>query len=168
MKDLRGWRLCCAGVLGGLLFSFTPGQAAAEPPPCRGKDLLAELAKTDGAAAAAVKAAGDAVPNAGANLWRIERDGTAPSHLFGTRHSTDARITAMPEPARAALAQARTVAKEVAGANAQAILSAMQSRPDLVAMPPGETLSRHLSAREVERLDRAARDRGASAAALDR
>ena len=43
----------------------------------------------------------------------------------------------------------------------------MQSRRDLVAMPPGEGLSRHLGAREVERLDQAAREWGASAAALD-
>jgi uncharacterized protein len=166
MNDLRGWRLCCAGVLGGLLVAITAGDAAAEPPLCQGKDLLAELAKTNGALASSVRAAGDAVPNTRAILWRIERDGTEPSHLFGTMHSTDPRITAMPEPARAALAQARTVALEGAS-TAEAILSAMQSRRDLFAMPPGETLSRHLSAHEVERLDRAARDRGASAALLD-
>jgi uncharacterized protein YbaP (TraB family) len=82
-------------------------------------------------------------------------------------HSTDPRITAMPEPARAALAQARTVAVELAGANAQAMLSAIRHRPDLVAMPPGDGLSRHLDARELERLDRAARDMGYSAARLD-
>jgi uncharacterized protein YbaP (TraB family) len=150
-----------------LLVVLTPGEAAAEPPLCRGKDLVAELAKTNGAVAATVKAAGDAVANARAILWRIERDGTAPSHLFGTMHSTDPRVTAMPEPARAALAQARAVAIEATGADVQAMLGPTQGRRDLFAMPPGEGLSHHLGAREVERLDRAARERGASAAALD-
>ena len=167
MNDWSRWRPSLAGVVGGLLLALASGEAAGEAPLCHGKDLVVELAKTNDALAATVKAQGDAVANTGANLWRIAREGTAPSYLFGTVHSTDPRITTLPEPARAALAQASTVALEVTGLNVQAVLDLVRNRRDLVAMPPGEGLGRHLGARELALLDRAVREQGTSAAALD-
>lgn len=46
-------------------------------------------------------------------LWRIERDGLAPSHLFGTIHITDARVTNLPAPVREAFEKSRSATFEV-------------------------------------------------------
>jgi hypothetical protein len=46
-------------------------------------------------------------------LWRIERDGTPASHVFGTMHLSDPRVTALPEPVASALRAARRLALEL-------------------------------------------------------
>jgi uncharacterized protein YbaP (TraB family) len=46
-------------------------------------------------------------------LWKVARDGQAPSWVFGTFHSNDPQILALPEPVRAALAESATVLVEV-------------------------------------------------------
>ena len=46
-------------------------------------------------------------------LWRIEKAGSAPSHLFGTVHLADARVTTLPDAVRDALNAARSFAMEV-------------------------------------------------------
>ena len=46
-------------------------------------------------------------------LWKIERDGLAPSWVLGTFHSNDPKILAIPEPVSQALAAATSVAVEV-------------------------------------------------------
>jgi len=45
-------------------------------------------------------------------LFRVERDGTPPSYIFGTLHSNDPRVLALPAPVRDALAGVRRVAVE--------------------------------------------------------
>lgn len=45
-------------------------------------------------------------------LWRIERDGVAPSYLFGTLHSDDPRVLALAPPVRQAFDRARTFTME--------------------------------------------------------
>ena len=47
-------------------------------------------------------------------LWRIEGAGAAPSHLFGTIHLDDARVTALPAPVARALDGAGSFTMEVA------------------------------------------------------
>ena len=46
-------------------------------------------------------------------LWRIERDGSAPSYLFGTLHSDDPRVLALAPPVRQAFDRARSFTMEV-------------------------------------------------------
>lgn len=48
-----------------------------------------------------------------ARLWRIERPGLPPSHLFGTMHSDDPRVTALPAQVTTALAAAPRLAVEM-------------------------------------------------------
>jgi len=45
-------------------------------------------------------------------LWRVSKDGKAPSHIFGTIHDADARVAGLPAPAAAAFARARTLLVE--------------------------------------------------------
>ena len=45
-------------------------------------------------------------------LWRVTRDGTRPSHVYGTIHVADARLAQLPPPVRHALDGARSVTLE--------------------------------------------------------
>jgi uncharacterized protein YbaP (TraB family) len=53
-------------------------------------------------------------------LWRVERPGAAPSHLFGTMHSNHPDVTRLPEPVAAAFEAAQSLGLEVV-LNADAI-----------------------------------------------
>ena len=47
-------------------------------------------------------------------LWRVEKPGAAPSHLFGTAHLADKRVTALPDAVKRELDAARSFTMEVA------------------------------------------------------
>jgi hypothetical protein len=88
---------------------FSGAQAAA---PCTGKDVIAEMRQADPVAHRRLIAAGDRLKNGEGLFWRIERQGLAPSFLFGTMHATDARATDLPPVLRRALSGVDTVAVE--------------------------------------------------------
>ncbi|MCI0400673.1 MAG: TraB/GumN family protein [Gammaproteobacteria bacterium] len=46
-------------------------------------------------------------------LWKIERDGSPPSHIFGTMHSQDRLVTLLPPPVRLTFAQSNSLVTEV-------------------------------------------------------
>ncbi len=46
-------------------------------------------------------------------LWRIERPGLPPSHLFGTVHYSDSRVTQLPQPVANAFSTASAAAFEI-------------------------------------------------------
>jgi len=46
-------------------------------------------------------------------LWRVEKSGVAPSHLFGTIHIDDKRVTMLPDPVRRSFDDARSFTMEV-------------------------------------------------------
>lgn len=71
------------GLLGLLL---VPGLAAAD---CGGHDLMADLARSDPAAHAALLARAQTQPNAVGKFWRVSKPGVAPSYLYGTYHDTE-------------------------------------------------------------------------------
>ena len=47
-------------------------------------------------------------------LWKIERAGVAPSHVFGTIHSTDKRVRRLPKPVNKAIRAAKSMILEIA------------------------------------------------------
>jgi uncharacterized protein YbaP (TraB family) len=58
------------------------------------------------------------VPYGQGVLWRVEREGTPPSHIFGTMHAKDPEVTRLAEPVAAQFAGARSLAVEVVQAPA--------------------------------------------------
>jgi uncharacterized protein len=76
--------------------------------------LLVLVTLALGVAATAARSADVArvAPDAHGLLFRLEKAGVAPSHVFGTLHSGDPRVTALPAPVAQALAAARTFATE--------------------------------------------------------
>lgn len=126
-------------ALFGLFICFTT--AYAEAPACTGKDLAAKLQTEDPAAYAAVMAEADAIPNGQAIFWKIERDGLEPSHLLGTAHVTDRRVTTLRPDIEMALLAASDAAfelKEVA--DRQQLAMAALGLARYMVLPPGKTL----------------------------
>jgi hypothetical protein len=92
----------------------------------------------------------EAMPYADGLLWRVERGG-APSYVFGTLHSSDERITALPESVSNAFGQAQTLAVEIVLDNA-AILKISRA----MLLPGSERLDALLTPQQVGRLREAA------------
>ncbi|MBV8473847.1 MAG: TraB/GumN family protein, partial [Hyphomicrobiales bacterium] len=96
-------------LLAALAFA-SPAFADDAPKPCGGHDLEQGVDLR----AARLKRA-DELMNAQGLLWRVEREGLAPSYLFGTIHSTDEGAVAIARQAAQYLASAKVVATELGG-----------------------------------------------------
>ncbi|WP_279483085.1 TraB/GumN family protein [Aureimonas sp. SK2] len=106
----------------------------------QGRSLLPDL-EAKGAMPDLVREAASTINGEG-RLYRIEREGLAPSFLFGTMHLSDPRILALPAAAEAALAQARGVVIETTDIlDPQRMAATLLSRADLTILPPGHTLA---------------------------
>src|SRR6185437_16048692 len=97
----------CAGLLGFFLYSAA---IAETPKPCQGSDLshIEELAAAEAARA-------DDLVNGDGLFWRIEKPGLAPSHLFGTIHSTDDSALEIARRAAQSVSGSKVVATELGG-----------------------------------------------------
>ena len=89
----------------------------------------------------------DTMPFSDGVLWRVERADGAPSYVFGTLHSTDEQITALPQPVSAAFAASQTLAVECILDN-PAIFKVGRA----MLLPGDERLDASMSADEVARL----------------
>ena len=123
-----------------LLVCFTAARAGA-PPACTGTDLAAKLRAEDPAAYDAVMAEAKAIPNGEAIFWKIERDGLPISHLLGTAHVTDPRVTTLAPEVEKALFEANSLILEISGIGDQQreALAAIKLARYMV-LPPGQTI----------------------------
>lgn len=90
------------------------GAASSARAACGGRDLLAEVRRSDPAAFSALEAEAARVRFGRGLLFEITRPGLPPSYLFGTVHLHDPRSATLPPAAAGALAGASTVALELA------------------------------------------------------
>ena len=118
-----------AFALAGLL-----SHAAAQAPTCTGKNILDELERTDADAHARILAIAAASGNAKAVLWRIEKSGMSPSHLFGTMHLTDERINALSPAVKSALSSSRRLVLELDDFSPDGFLKLLAGSPELVGL----------------------------------
>ena len=123
-----------------LLVCFTAARAEA-PPACTGTDLAAKLKAEDPAAYDAVMAEAKAIPNGEAIFWKIERDGLPISHLLGTAHVTDPRITTLSPLIEAALHGTAALALELSEVGDQQHETlAMFGLAKYMMLPQGQTI----------------------------
>jgi uncharacterized protein YbaP (TraB family) len=99
--------------------------AAQAAPACTGVDLIQKLKRTDKAAYAAFEAEAAKTPAGEGLLWRIDKPGVAPSHLFGTFHASDPRLIAVVNKAQPLIKRASVVATELGDMSAPAKALAM-------------------------------------------
>ena len=141
------------------LFAASAAPLAAEtvkpataPEQCGGRDMIEEMRVTDPPRYQRVIDGAAKIENGGALLWKIEKDGIAPSYLFGTIHMADARVTALNAITTHALSKAKTVALEIANMSDQGMMAAMTKVPDLLAYTDGTTLKAQLSEAEFAKV----------------
>ncbi|UUP17312.1 TraB/GumN family protein [Nitratireductor thuwali] len=166
IADTSLWVLAAANVLFVLAFAVTllfataPAHSQANET-CNGRNLLEAFSRNDPERLAEIEREAGRTPNGKGLLWKIEKDGTAPSFLFGTMHVTDPRVTRLPDAARAAFDEARTVVIETTDIlDQQALMAAMVEEPGLMMFPPGEALTDHLTAEQREIVSAALDARG--------
>lgn len=146
---LRG--LICGIAAVALSFSAVTAQPAT--PRCAGQSILKESDLLDKEALARIRQQADAALHTKAMLWRIEGKGVAPSHLFGTIHVTDERVTKLPPATTKALEGASHVALEVADLSLEAIGKAMAGLTNLIVFTDGRTLADLMPSNEVEQAE---------------
>jgi uncharacterized protein len=145
-----------------------PPPAPPPPPPaCTGKSFLSELERIDPAGHARIMAEARATPNAKGLLWRIEKAGLAPSHLFGTIHLTDERVTTLSPAVKAAFSGAKKLALELADMSSEGMAQAMQDVGTLGQYGGGQSLKTELPPADYLALQDMLKKRGLPAGALD-
>jgi uncharacterized protein YbaP (TraB family) len=95
-------------ILAGFCLAASRGLAAE----CQGHDLFPALNSEAPETYAAIEAAASAMPFGHGKLFRLSREGTTPSYLFGTLHLSDPRIADFSPRLRAVLANSKIVALE--------------------------------------------------------
>ena len=122
-----------------------PASTDRRPPPvCKGNDLMAEMKARDPDGFARIQKEAAAIPNGKALLWRVEREGKAPSYLFGTIHVSDDRVNALSPAINEALASVKRVALEITFGDDS--LSALASLASLTTYQDEKSLKTDLSA----------------------
>lgn len=124
-------------------------------PQCGGADMLPELATTDPALHAKLMSSAAATENGSALLWKIERAGLEPSHIFGTVHLTDPRVAQLPAKAKAVLSKASTVVLEVADLSASTSAVALSGAMRLAVFTDGTMLDKLVTADEFALVQKA-------------
>jgi uncharacterized protein YbaP (TraB family) len=117
---MMGARTILAALALALGLASCPAMAAASDPTpvCTGKDLLAELQRTNAAAYDAIVAKSHQYKNGEGLLWKIASPGREPSYLFGTIHATDDQAIAFARSMAKYIGHMRTVATELGEAMA--------------------------------------------------
>lgn len=151
------------------VLASSPARAEDAADSCGGKNLMAELQKTDATKYAAVMAEGDKVANGKGIFWKIEKPGLQPSWLLGTMHVSDTRVTTMPKGAAEASAAADTIVVESDEIlDDKKAAAALFVNPSLTMLSDGSTISQHLSPQDNARLEAALAARGIPLAAVSR
>lgn len=117
-----------------LLLAALAAPVQAQAPTCTGRNVLDELRESDEAAHARVMAASSSTENANAILWKIEKEGVAPSHLFATIHLTDERINALSPAVTKALAEARRLVLELDDLSPASFMNILTGDPQVLAL----------------------------------
>lgn len=141
-------------------FAFMPGGPAA----CIGTNLVAQMQTKDASMYRQLLAEAESIPNTEAVLWRIERDGQPASHLLGTVHLTDERVTKLSPAVKQALAESKILAleraKKVAPTKVRAKPLHISSPRELFELPDGQKLSQFFTDEEYAEMDRRMRQLG--------
>jgi uncharacterized protein YbaP (TraB family) len=150
-------------LIGRLLtgFALVAGYAVAalaQAPACTGKNILEELRTTDPAMHARIVAVAEGTENAKAIFWRVEKAGTAPSHLFGTIHLTDERVNRLSPAVKKELDNARRLLLEIDDPSPEAMAQQILKSPrlaNLMVFTDGRRLDQLLDGPDYEKLSRA-------------
>jgi len=137
-------------LIAALLAGPVAFAAAPKADTCQGSDMLAETKVSNPDVYQKIMAEASATENAGALFWKIERAGQPSSHLFGTVHLTDERVTKLSPTVLSALKEAKVVALEVADLSENAAAAVIAQSAPLAMYTDGRRLDQLLSPSEYE------------------
>ncbi|BCH22238.1 MULTISPECIES: TraB/GumN family protein [unclassified Mesorhizobium] len=141
--------------------TLASGQARAEMPECTGKDLMASIRTDDPDTFRRIEQEAAATVNGKGLLWKLEKEGRAPSFLFGTMHMTDPRVTSLPPAAQRAFDASQTVVIETTDVVDPArMMAAVMKKPELTMFTDDTTLPSLLSPEDAAVVDAALAKRG--------
>jgi uncharacterized protein len=126
--------LPCRSLVALLVPAAFAAAALAQAPTCSGRNMLEELRENDQAAHVRIVSAASSTENGNAILWRIEKVGAPPSHLFGTMHLTDERINTLSPAIQTALNGSRRLVLELQDISPDSFMKALTSSPRMVAL----------------------------------
>ena len=137
--------------INGLMAMTWIASAVAASATCQsGANLLDSLHPTE--KAAIFEQAGRQANGQG-RLYRIDRDGTPTSYLFGTMHLTDPRITRLPDEVESAFAASGQLVLETTDLiDADALANTLLNNPDLTSLPDDTTVTDYLSGEDSQEL----------------
>ena len=135
-------------------FAASTAEARSRKPACQGASILEELAEERPAAFANVMQLAARTPNTQAMLWKLTREGTPPSYLFGTAHMTDPRITKLSKAVKDAIASSKVVALEISDVSPMAMAQAISQAPQLMLFEGQRRLDLLLSPEEFSAVRR--------------
>ncbi|KAB2700678.1 polysaccharide biosynthesis protein GumN [Ochrobactrum sp. Kaboul] len=150
--------LLCAVFAGSVT-----ARADEKAPACsiRGANLVDGVEKNDPALWKELRAEAESIPNHQGRIWKIEKDGVAPSYLFGTIHLSDPRVLELPKVVQDAYQSANTVVIETTDVLDQKnFLRLKLERPELLLFTDGSTLKSHLPADRREDIEKKLAERG--------
>ena len=124
----------------------------AEPPVCSGEDLTGKFSKEENRK---FLSRAKKIKNGNARFWKVEKEGTKPSYLFGTMHVTDPEIVNLAPKVKTALENADRIVLELSEAaddNGKAIAAKLAASPDFLTAKKGESFKDGLSRQEFHKL----------------
>ena len=141
-----------------MVMALAGTKARAEDIVCTGQDLTTSLPAS---AMTAARAEAAKIPNGEHRLWKIEKNGVAPSFLFGTMHMTDPRVIDLTPEARKAYDGASTVIIETTDVlDEKKSAAALLSRPDLMMFTDQTTLTSLIPADKLKEVEDGLKARG--------
>lgn len=152
-----------------LAFTASPAKSDTLAKTCGGKNIMQLLAADDPARFAAIESEAAKVPFGEGLLFKLEKEGVAPSYLFGTMHMTDPRVVALPKAADEALNGAQIVAIESTEIlDPAAAQAALMSKPELTMFVDDKRLTDFLDDEGKDVLAKGLAERGMQLALIER
>ena len=130
---------------------LTLGEAGAQEngEACAGENLIERMRADNDPRLGPMLEAGAAVPNGEGLLWRIENDEGAVSHLYGTMHVADPRVTDLGGSAERAFDAAETIVIETDEIlDPETAQQTLLAKPELTMFTDGKTLRSVMSAED--------------------
>lgn len=160
-RSLKTALFVCATAL------LSPLSAAlAEPPVCKGENLLNKMKTEQPQDYARIEAEGRKFENASNLLWKLEKPGTPPNFLFGTVHLSEDRINNRSAAVQTALDNTDRIALEIADLSPTRLASAIGESQHLLVYRDGRSLETQLTPEERQTAGAAIEKLGMPAAAL--
>lgn len=134
-----------------------------------GRDLLVEKIKEQPDFMQEIEKEAAKIPNHKGLLWKVVKDDSAPSFIYGTFHLSDPRVTNLPPAVQEAYDQSQTVVIETTDLmDPKNLVTLMVEKPDLMRFTDGTTIMSLLPGAKKNEIEERLAKRGIALSALNK